>query len=634
MTRPRVAVAAGLALFVLYVGTAARDVTFWDAGEFLAAFHTLGIPHPPGTPLFVLLGRVATLALAPLGPVLPGSLLSAATTAAAGALTAWLVERWTASAPAAFAAAIAAGTMSTVWLDATETEVYAPSLALSITMLVAAERASTDDVRPERWTRLIALLFGLAVPLHLSALIAAPPVVLLAATRGGRRFDVALALRLTGLAILAAGVGRMSVATVGVGALVVVAAGAHERRYGESAAECALLALGTSALLVLLVRARMDPALNQGNPATWTALADVVARRQYAVAPLWPRQAPWWLQLANVGEWADWQIALGLHGAVEPSLRRTPLTLLFVLLGGAGLASLARSKQRALLATSALLVASTIGVVAYLNLKAGPSFGIGVLPAGAMHEARERDYFFALGFWTWGALAGVGAVYAATRLMRRPRIGVAIAAIPVATNWGGVTRLHEPDASLPRGLATALLATVPSNGVYLAIGDNDSYPVWFLQRAEGARPDVTAVTIPLLGAPWYRGELSRRHGLLPDTASARWLGLDATVKLIARRAAARGRGVVVSAGITDSNRIVLGGRWTRVGTGWWWDVDAPMYSSAVDSAATRAVARSIAPLLLAPVRHGGDGVAEWAQTLLRCASPDAVASLDARCNSK
>ena len=60
LERPPYAWAALVAsgILTLYVLTLAPTTQFWDASEYMAAAHALGIPHPPGNPLFVLLAHV------------------------------------------------------------------------------------------------------------------------------------------------------------------------------------------------------------------------------------------------------------------------------------------------------------------------------------------------------------------------------------------------------------------------------------------------------------------------------------------------------------------------------------------------------------------------------------------------
>ncbi|MDQ6634491.1 MAG: DUF2723 domain-containing protein, partial [Gemmatimonadota bacterium] len=516
----------GGVLLASYLATMAPGVTFWDAGEFIAAAHTLGIPHPPGTPLFVAVGRVWTLALAPmLGTARAMNLLSGCCTVLAGAITAWLVARETGArsdtAWGAVAGALCAGLMATAWANATETEVYAAALVHVVLLLACANRAVDGAPRlGDRWLLCTAYLIALAPAVHLSALVGAPAAISLAARERDGRWQVDRALLLGGVLLSSAGVGRMSAPLVLFGAGVTLASLAARRsRHGDGSPRVApviaalgLCVLAATALLIMLVRARHDPPINQGNPATLTALADVVARRQYDVAGMWPRQAPVWLQLANVAQYVDWQIALDWGRGIFTTPARVLATVAYVALAALGAREMRRDSRRLADAFLVLLVCGTLGVATYLNLKAGASLGAGLIPDGAPHEARERDYFFVLGFWAWGCLCGYGALAIARARRWPPPVAVAAAGIILLGNWRTADRARGPGASAARTFALALLQSAPPNAALFVSGDNDSYPLWYAQRVEGVREDVVLVTLPLLPADWYARELARRTG--------------------------------------------------------------------------------------------------------------------------
>ncbi|MCC6241565.1 MAG: DUF2723 domain-containing protein [Gemmatimonadaceae bacterium] len=573
-----------LVLMALYLATSAPDLTFWDAAELTTAAHTLGIPHPPATPLWVLLGNLASKLFSASGPARSVTILSVIASALVGGAGALLTARWI-GARGAVVAAVSAGAMMSVWSNATETEVYAVALLASALMLVAGERAGRHDVsdaQRDRWRALIVFLAAISVPLHLSVLVALPAAVVLG-WRGQRPTTRALL------------------------------------------AWSALALLGLSAVAVLPYLAGRDPALNSGNPSTVGALIDVLQRKQYAVAGLWPRRAPLWLQLGNVFEWADWQVAFGLHPEPAPSFARTTLSVLWVWLGALGLRALFRHEARVGRAMTVLLLSGTFGVALWLNLRAGPSYGQPLLPVGALHEARERDYFFVLGFWAWGLCAGAGMTAMTRALARRlpapiALLPLALAAVPVLANRPVMDRTREPAATLPRTIGRLLLSSVPPNAVLYVAGDNDAFPLWYLQQVESMRSDVLVVTVPLLGAPWYRHELARRHRLLPSSSVGSWPGMNQVLAQTAGAARRSFRPIRVSVALTSAERIALDPStgWVLEGLVWAPNSTVAAGASGLDLAAMRRQAEQVPPSAFLPI-VGADPVYGQMQALLRCA---------------
>ena len=661
----RAALLAGATLFLVYLATLAPGITLWDAGEFASAVESLGIPHPPGTPLFVLIARVWRLAWPFLTTAVATNLLSAVCTAAAAAAAAALVSRWTRDTFAAVAAGLAFGAMSTVWLNATETEVYSVSLLLSMLMLLAGsavgqasdEGAHADERgRATRYVGLLAYLFALAPPLHLSAMVAAPGAIALATIDDDLRLDASRAALLTGAAVLSVGVGTGAWTLVAAGAAVLAARAVAMRGQRwpattEAVGVMVVVAVGATAFLFLLLRSRLDPAINQGHAVTVAGVIEVIARRQYDVPGLWPRRAPLWLQIGNLFQYADWQFALGLDREVGASWLRTPFTPLFLALGVVGSAAHRRANRRTWAALLIVLASATLGVVLYLNLRAGPSYGHGILPPDADHEARERDYFFALGFAAFGIWVGVGAIDLARRAGRAlgtshlEWLGVILAALPIALNWRATDRRREPGASLPAAFARATLESMPERAVLFVAGDNDSYPLWYAQVAGHVRRDVSIVTVPLLGAAWYREELARRHTLYEAADASTWRGLPRELTSIAAHARRAGRPIVAAVALEPESRAALGRAWVFRGLGYVGhatdpgDVSTSIDAAGVDS--TVALVAALFPGVVDP-EPVDDLAARYLTSLLACpalaqqaargTASDSARLLASRCN--
>ncbi|MEO8140377.1 MAG: DUF2723 domain-containing protein, partial [Gemmatimonadota bacterium] len=178
---------AGLAVFLIYVVTLAPTTAFWDTSEYIAAAYVLGIPHPPGNPLFTVLAHVwGALPLSSQYAVRI-NLFAAATSAASAALWFLVADRWMrdvvtvrwARLAAAFAGILVGAMAWTVWNQSTVNEkVYTVSmLSTALVMWLGVHWADdTPGQHRDRWLIMIAYLIALTSTNHMMGVLAAPAV--------------------------------------------------------------------------------------------------------------------------------------------------------------------------------------------------------------------------------------------------------------------------------------------------------------------------------------------------------------------------------------------------------------------------------------------------------------------------
>src|SRR5256886_4941547 len=190
--RPPYLLALGVvvAALALYVATLAPTTQFWDTSEYITAASTLGIPHPPGNPLFVLMAHVWGLVPWVAGYAQRINLFAAATSAVSAGCWFLIGERWLhgiipAPLPrplAALAGALVSAAPFTVWNQpAVNAKVYTLSL-LSIALILWLI-VRWDDQPPgqahDHYLLLIIYLLALTATNHMMGVLVGPVVLVL-----------------------------------------------------------------------------------------------------------------------------------------------------------------------------------------------------------------------------------------------------------------------------------------------------------------------------------------------------------------------------------------------------------------------------------------------------------------------
>jgi hypothetical protein len=491
--------AVSIGVFLLYVLTLSPSAAMWDAGEYIAAAKSLGIPHQPGNPMYILIAHVAGMLPVNADYAVRINLLAALCSAATAGLWFLVAERllrervpgrWSRIGASATSSLLGA-TAFTVWNQSVVMEkVYPLALVglglVSWLMLLWFE---SEGRRADRLLVLMVYLMGLTYAIHPAGL---------------------LPMGAVGIAVL-------------------VTRPATLLRIGLIATSAGAFVFGASSFAVLPIRAAYDPYINESavsaceegrleaactfSAETARRLVGTIQREQYGGNPVMVRRAPFSAQLSQYWMYFRWQWFRDVNNRFplpQSLIAATMLVLglfgLWSLRGAAGREPHTVNRKPYFWYFAPLAFTFTLLLIFYLNFRysSGQSPELGNM---VDREPRERDYFYMWTFSLWGLLAGLGV---ASLWRRKTAAMVAIAIVPLVANFDAASRTGQ---SFTRAWAADMLNSVEPNGILITNGDNDSFPLWYAQEVEGIRRDVTVTLVPYLGMDWYARQLNRRAGI-------------------------------------------------------------------------------------------------------------------------
>ena len=604
--------------WIVYMDTVAPTVSFWDCGEFIATSYTLGVPHPPGSPLYLLLGRA--FSLLPVGTDiayrvnLMSPLVSAFAVMFLFLIIVQLLKSWgkpvtllhkIAVYGGAFIGAMTFAFTDSHWFNAVEAEVYAFATLLTaiVVWLILFWEQRSDKPGHERYLLLIAYIMGLAISLHLLNLLAIffialiiyfkrtkidnigwlvldviigvavvsimfvfwrtiisksfpaqaiftiasfaglyipmylrsesarikehSKTVLMAMTASGV-FLVVNGGVIRGIPKIADSFGLFALGLVIVLIVIVTVWAIRKKHHIVSLTLMSLILImvGYSSYSTIFIRSNQNPTIDENDPETTHQAVSYLEREQYGRREftdifnrkVWKPEANqkwkgksvwnyfWNYQIKKMYiRYFNWQF-VGRSGArVDPFQFFLPFPFLVGLYGL--LIHFNRDKNKAL-SVLALFLFTGLMIVLYLN-QDDP-------------QPRERDYSYVGSFFAFSIWIGIGATAIISNLLelkseklRKPLVYAVTALLIIALPLNVLTaNYHEHDRSgnyVAWDYSWNLLQSCEPNGIVFTNGDNDTFPVWYMQEVEGVRKDVRVVNLSLLNTPWYIKQLKHNE---------------------------------------------------------------------------------------------------------------------------
>ena len=578
-----------LVSFLVYYDTMAPTVSFWDCGEFIATSYTLGVPHPPGSPLFLIIGRV--FSMIPFSPDIAFrvNLISVFVSALAVMLLyliiVKIVAHWrggikeNSDAIIAFGGALV-GTLTFAftdshWFNAVEAEVYSMSTFFTaiVVWLILHWSERAEEQGNERYILIIAYMIGLAIGIHLLNLLALPFIALIIYFRKQsfewKSFLITIGITgvtfviihngvIKGLPKLASEIGVFGVvvAVLIVFGIMIWSIVNKQQLLSIVFTSMVLILIGYSSYTIIFIRSGQDPVIDENDPETVAAAVSYMEREQYGQVGRFPRRykgipaqhevvgAPangqkysvsqkrkymfynvskqwdfFWNYQVKKMYWRYflWQFA-GRGNSTEPGVTafgannrqdgvdwsQFGLPLAFIL-GLAGIIYHFYRDEKEAFSMMTLFFLTGLAIIIYLN-QDNP-------------QPRERDYSYVGSFLAFSVWIGVGAAAIVENIIKKiktenigHRLGIAVILLQVVLIPFAMVRAnyHEHDRSgnyVAWDMSYNMLQSCEPHGIIFTNGDNDTFPLWYLQEVEGMRKDVTVANLSLLNTPWYIRQL-------------------------------------------------------------------------------------------------------------------------------
>ena len=571
-------VAAGIWVFsfIIYAMTVASTVSYWDCGEFIACSYGLAVPHPPGAPLFLLVGRFFSMIpfVEDIGfRVNYISVLSSTFTVMLLYLSiVHLVREWKGSLQsnsdwqiAIFSGAIGSLTFAfthSFWFNAVEAEVYAPSMLFTalLVWLILVWAQKSDQPGNEKYLLMIAYSIGLAIGIHLLNVLALPFVTLIYYYKryefNMKTFIINILVTVGIILFIYPGVvkylpriaelgGAFGLAAMFIILFAIVFWSINNNKKTVSLISLSVLfiIIGYSTYATIYIRSNLDPMIDENNPETIEKFISYLNREQYGDhsitdrAKVW-KESPNGKRYNSTGEffwkyqvdkmyirYFMWQFV-----GMDKNERDWSANQLFAipfLIGLLGIYWHFKNDPKHALAVLALFFMTGLAIVLYIN-QPDP-------------QPRERDYsyvgsFYAFSIWIGLGYAGLMELIRGNKKKKKDDVTVQSNTLPVVIFV--ILFIISPILLLAKNFETHsrkgryiawdysynMLQTCEPNAILITNGDNDTFPLWYLQEVDSIRRDIRIVNLSLLNTDWYIQQLRDLNPKVPIGVSDAELG--------------------------------------------------------------------------------------------------------------